>query len=145
MKNAKYILTAALLWSAAASCASPVVPGTYTMLGSRTAAAGCGGSPPSGSLGAASAVISAPDSSGAFTMVMQIGSGNPCVLSLSGGGGITDAHSCDATIAPPFFPVGVGSLENTGNSLRLTVRWSMTGAGSNTMCWTDDVWVEARR
>ncbi len=131
-----------------ASCGHAIVPGTYTLVGARTAAPGCMGSPPSGPQGVATAVVSATDASGASTMTIQIGSGNPCVIALSASGTsaqIADAHGCDATIAPPFFPSGVGTLENSGNGLRFSVRWSMTGAGSNTMCWVDDVWLEATR
>lgn len=148
LSTLRCVLGGGLAASVVVSCGTPIVAGMYTMVGSRTVSPGCTGSPPSGALGVASTEVSARDASGVYTMTLRIGSGNQCVLTLASRGStaeITDAHSCDATIAPPFFPVGHGTLENSSTGLRLTVRWSMAGAGSNTACWTDDVWSEATR
>jgi hypothetical protein len=129
-----------------ASCAPNAnFTGTYTMFGQRTAAAACNGSPPSGAIGSADVHVTAPDSTGTFTMEMRIGTSNACVLTLTQQGGsaaISNANNCDATVAPPFFTVGSGNLSEPNGQLRLAVHWSMNGAAA---CSVDDLWTTLTR
>jgi hypothetical protein len=131
----------------AGGCAPVDFAGDYTMTGSRTASAECMGSPPSGALPAASATIVHADGSGTITMRMRIGTGNECILTLQQSGDsatITNSANCDATIAPPFFTMPVGTLSRADGLPRLQVRWSMNGAGTGP-CTVDDVWTAATR
>jgi hypothetical protein len=129
------------------ACGSADFAGQYSMTGSRTSSAECMGSPPSGGLPVATAMIGNTDSNGVITMTMRIGTGNECILTLQTSGDtatITNANNCDATIAPPFFTSPQGTLSRMNGQPRLQVHWSMMGAGTGP-CTVDDVWAPVTR